>query len=1217
MEQPFTDILIRIRKGSRASYLVEAWLSDSSFYEGKARLTKPLRQQLLESDYEPVQYGERLFKTLFDGPIATAYDVATGLARQRSDGRLRIRLLLDESAPAELHALKWERMANLQGIPLAISDDTPFSRYTALAKAEPGPLDEPVVRLLFVVSAPSDLEAKGLAKIDVEKEIRRLLDALADVWHGERCQATILPGQTGLSPDLRADLEAAGCTIAGGNATLDNISERLRGQHVLHFLGHGQYKDGHGYLLLENEGGTLERVVDTDLAVRLGNTPVRLVFLAACESARRDADPAAGTPQGSSFQGLAGKLVQGGGIPAVVAMQEQLEIDAAYRLTGEFYRRLFLEHGAVDRALNEARALLYRQRQMDWGTPVLTMRLKTGQLATANPIWTALQAIREHRDYAIFRAGQYIPLALQAMLVNEGQDASQYERPEPQRIGTLDLMDAILSRLAANDPVSTDRASATPLVLVLGGPSTGKSTQMKRLGWETVQAGLRAPAEQFFLPLYLDLQNYRPGGSATTDALEGQILDRLRLFLPALAARSLDELSKQMPHVRLRLLFSAGDTLPEVGRDLVRLTVALALRDRRHHHQYVLATQPAALHWDDLEKVDQARRCVLAIQPLEQRRVRHALEAQGEPGQRLLNALYDTSLFDLASTPFFFVNMLTRARKGPAPASRAEVLQQPINEAIVQVPPEWGMRANASRTLFEMAFEMQRSDITVWPIEEAFRAMSSLRGERGYAVEELYESLVENELLVPLGEDALRFAYSSIQAYCCAQAILALPEPDKTLCEIVGSLGSPIRVRWWEETLVVTSGLLAADPRSDAQQTLRCLLESIIYGADLLEGTRVFLGARCLLECWSVLDAQANPKAKEELHQLVDHIVNALLWRSDSTTEPDLAQRLQATQLLAQLPMPEATIGLARKAYCKVRKNVADQWDYEFSSVRFAAAIALKRVAPDKAAVVLNEISPKLVELFEAWKEKDVNALIRHSNDSEDLGIQGLAALALGDLHGPLGSENRTDDAKRALDCLKEMFRSAETRQNVRWAVADALSLLDGARVTEEIVNPLLGELSSPGGTGLRNPAKIRKSLAYLIGLLRLRDERAHNFLVRECLGLEGKEGSKDWSTWATAITALGRIAAESDKKLLAEIAAGRAKGKELQEFFPQEAQRNWVRRQAINALANQGDLEVLCPEDRDRLAKEPALFRAYYQAIQDIYWRREAATRAAQGRIP
>ncbi|MEJ2212420.1 MAG: CHAT domain-containing protein, partial [Anaerolineae bacterium] len=514
MEQSFTDLLIRIRKGSRVTYPVEAWLGDGSFYEGELRLTSALRRDLLIKDFEPLAYGEMLFEHLFDGDIATAYDVATGLARQRSERRLRLRLLLDEGAPAELHAIKWERLADLQGHPLGIDGNTPLSRYTALRRPEPGPLDEAVVRLLFVVSSPNNLANLDLAPLDVEAELDRLLDALGEVWRNERCQATILPGRSGLRPALRARLEAAGCTIAGGHATLDNVGRHLRDgrHHALHFLGHGQYAGGHGYLLLEDEAGALNRVVDTALAAELGNTPLRLVFLAACESARRDAGPAAGQAPARAFQGLAGRLVQDGGIAAVVAMQAPIDVDAAYRLAGEFYRRLFLDHGVVDRALNEARSMLYAGREKDWGTPVLTMRLKTGQLARPNPAWSALRAIGQHSDYSMFRSERYVDLPIQATLVDEDQDVGRQEEGVPQTIGTLDLLDAILSHLASGDGGADPGDAAAPLVLVLGGPSTGKSTQMKRLGWQTVRAGLKAPAGQFFLPLYLDLQEYRPGG---------------------------------------------------------------------------------------------------------------------------------------------------------------------------------------------------------------------------------------------------------------------------------------------------------------------------------------------------------------------------------------------------------------------------------------------------------------------------------------------------------------------------------------------------------------------------------------------------------------------------------------------------------------------------------------------------------------------------------
>lgn len=178
MGQPFTDLLIRIRKPSRITYPVEAWLGDGSFYQGELRLTKALREELRRKALEPVAYGELLFRSLFDGEIERAYREATVLARQHSGGHLRLRLLLDEGAPVDLHDIKWERLADLQGGPLAVDHHTPLSRYMALPREDPEPLHEPVIRLLFVVSAPGNLEKKGFDPIDAEAEVKRLLERL-------------------------------------------------------------------------------------------------------------------------------------------------------------------------------------------------------------------------------------------------------------------------------------------------------------------------------------------------------------------------------------------------------------------------------------------------------------------------------------------------------------------------------------------------------------------------------------------------------------------------------------------------------------------------------------------------------------------------------------------------------------------------------------------------------------------------------------------------------------------------------------------------------------------------------------------------------------------------------------------------------------------------------------------------------------------------------
>ena len=60
---------------------------------------------------------------LAGGPIGQAYDLASGIAGNRSEGRLRVRLWLDSKA-GELQTLRWERLRHYRGagsIPVSIS----------------------------------------------------------------------------------------------------------------------------------------------------------------------------------------------------------------------------------------------------------------------------------------------------------------------------------------------------------------------------------------------------------------------------------------------------------------------------------------------------------------------------------------------------------------------------------------------------------------------------------------------------------------------------------------------------------------------------------------------------------------------------------------------------------------------------------------------------------------------------------------------------------------------------------------------------------------------------------------------------------------------------------------------------------------------------------------------------------------------------------------
>jgi hypothetical protein len=299
--------------------------------------------------------GERIFRWLFaDEKLGTTWAEIRG-----SQPLHRIRLRIDAGAP-ELHALPWELLRDPGdgGTPqdVASSTATPFSRYLA-GKWQPGTaiLKRPV-KVLVAIANPENLSEFGLADIDVEVELAQLRTASADL----EVELAVLP-----SP----------CTLPALEAALQ------QGYHILHFIGHGAYKEtGGAALYLANEDNHVEIARDQEIAAMLArclagagrddDNPLRLVFLSSCETATR-------SPAGA-FIGLAPRLVDAG-LPAVLAMQDLLPVQTARTFSATFYRRL-LEHGQVDLACNEARSAILTAELPGAAIPVLFMRLQNGQL---------------------------------------------------------------------------------------------------------------------------------------------------------------------------------------------------------------------------------------------------------------------------------------------------------------------------------------------------------------------------------------------------------------------------------------------------------------------------------------------------------------------------------------------------------------------------------------------------------------------------------------------------------------------------------------------------------------------------------------------------------------------------------------------------------------------------------------------------------------------
>jgi hypothetical protein len=305
--------------------------------------------------------GERLFEWLLtDNRLKVAWAELRGQQPHR-----RVRLRIDASAP-ELHPLPWELLREtgpgLDGLgrDLAATTATPFSRYLA-GKWQPGtPILKRPVKILVAMANPQDLaEEFDLAPLDTETEWGLLAAATASL----EVELTQLPQPCSLSA-LEAELR--------------------KGYHVLHFIGHGSYSEERGQaesvLFMADAQNRTELVSEAEFAAmlvrQLADTEtqphdrLRLVFLASCQTATRSSAEA--------FRGFAPTLVAAG-VPAVVAMQEPVDLETARTFAQLFYRRL-LQHGLIDLACNEARSTLLTGHYLGPSIPVLFMRLRSGLL---------------------------------------------------------------------------------------------------------------------------------------------------------------------------------------------------------------------------------------------------------------------------------------------------------------------------------------------------------------------------------------------------------------------------------------------------------------------------------------------------------------------------------------------------------------------------------------------------------------------------------------------------------------------------------------------------------------------------------------------------------------------------------------------------------------------------------------------------------------------
>jgi CHAT domain len=349
----YTNLEIRIRRDE-----VRFTINDDTF-AGAPALGDELFDRLKGLRMEgPDPYGRELFQALFQHPrVMQGYQMARNAVRTQKD-RFRVRLNLDLESP-ELHRLCWEALYDPEPPPhrLAAWSGTPLSR--ALDGVGTRPARATHLRVLGVVASPQGL---GQGRWEQLKPIDAALE-----------HETLDQALNGLDDRVQYDR-------LDDPATYHGIRERLsRGKfHVLHLVCHGAFiddQDAEGYVVLETDDGEVQTVNDkamAELVQELGD--LQLVVLAACQSASRS--------NLDAFLGVAPRMISYG-LPAVVAMQDEVEQESARLFTRAFYDSLARSSdtgGLVDVAVNDARERMYfryrllRPKTWEWVTPVVFMR---------------------------------------------------------------------------------------------------------------------------------------------------------------------------------------------------------------------------------------------------------------------------------------------------------------------------------------------------------------------------------------------------------------------------------------------------------------------------------------------------------------------------------------------------------------------------------------------------------------------------------------------------------------------------------------------------------------------------------------------------------------------------------------------------------------------------------------------------------------------------
>jgi hypothetical protein len=301
----------------------------------------------------PQRIGRALYAAL-DADQAGARALDTARSHAIAQGQPLALVLKFPPEAVELAALPWELVWDDLPTPLLLSGGhlVACTRHLNLPQALPPPPAHALPLRLLALSPQAGIPDQLRQE---ERAVRR-----------QSLQPLIARGHLQVVADVSPATRAA---------VVDAIQEHR--PDVVHYYGHGRYKDGQGALLFDTtQGGADWTPVDRLMTLLSG---IHLVVLHACQGAM--------VSDSGLLTGIAPAL-SAAGVPLVVAMQQSIRIPAATRTSTILYRAL-AQGQSIQNAVNHARQALYIEEddQVSWFVPTLYIRSRdTGPAYLVKPM---------------------------------------------------------------------------------------------------------------------------------------------------------------------------------------------------------------------------------------------------------------------------------------------------------------------------------------------------------------------------------------------------------------------------------------------------------------------------------------------------------------------------------------------------------------------------------------------------------------------------------------------------------------------------------------------------------------------------------------------------------------------------------------------------------------------------------------------------------------